>query len=147
MREGKQTGRLDFTGGQAESQEMGIVFFVCVYVWREWEPLIHHTARIWPRLRPRLVCTAGRLPEQSCPWGGAPAVASNTGQEKSPSDWAVRSGMERCVEDSRKQTCAGFMKSSGRTERGLKKKIFVLVFSLRRRWRRWRRRTLSVFSE
>lgn len=31
---------------------------------------------------------------------------------------------------SRKLTCAGFMKSSGRTERCCQKKIFVLVFSL-----------------
>lgn len=34
---GKTDGRLNFSGGQAKG-----IFFV--YVWREWEPLIHLTA-------------------------------------------------------------------------------------------------------
>lgn len=62
------------------------------------------------------------------PRGGAPAAASNTGQEESLTGGARGAGMERCFGGSRKQTCAGSMKSSGRTERRSQKTIFVLVF-------------------
>ncbi|KAK5862216.1 hypothetical protein PBY51_017636 [Eleginops maclovinus] len=60
------------------------------------------------------------------PRGGAPAAASNTGQEERRGNGCWDGKM---LDDSRKRTCAGFMKSSGGTERRSHKKIFVLVFS------------------
>lgn len=64
------------------------------------------------------------------PRGGAPAAAaSNTSQEESLAGGARGCWDGKMLGGSRKRTCAGFMKSSGRTEQRFQKKIFVLVFS------------------
>lgn len=63
------------------------------------------------------------------PRGGAPAAASNTGQEECLTGGARGCWDGKMLGASRKRTCAGFMKSSGRTERRSQKKIFVLVLS------------------
>ena len=67
------------------------------------------------------------------PRGGAPAAASHTGQEERLGGGARRCWDGKMLGGSRKRTCAGFMKSSGRTER----KYLSLCFSpcVLQRWR------------
>lgn len=61
IEKGKTDGKIEFKKRRRRSAK-GIFF---VYVWREWEPLIHLTAWTWRGLWPRLVYTAGRFPERA----------------------------------------------------------------------------------
>lgn len=89
---------------------------------------MHLTAGIWRGLWPRLVYTAGCFPERA---------AQGRGTCSRLKHWSTgvpgRRG-EGCWDGkmlggSRKRTCAGFMKSSGRTERAPKRKHLSLCFA------------------
>lgn len=99
--EGKQMEKLNFSGGGVQRD------FFFVYVWREWELLIQLTAWIWHGLRPRLVCSAGRFPERA---------AQGRGTCGSLRHWLRGWWDGKMFGSSRKWTCAGSMKPSGKTE-------------------------------
>lgn len=111
--------------GRRRQRAKGIFF---VHVWREWEPLIHLTAWVWPGLRPRLVYTAGCFPERAAQGRGT-CSSLNHWSRGEPDRRGEGCWDGKMLAGSRKRTRVRFLKSSGKTEWCSQKKIFGLVSS------------------